>query len=119
MLAIGMLPRVRALRPWASGACATNGEFHALDVCTGTMIVWPSTVTALWSDGPAPPRRLATPPFGDAGSASRNPKDCSSVISWRVCGDSARVGSVVVVMGRAPERVVGHRRGGERGAVVD
>ena len=45
------------------------------------MMVTPSTVTALWSDGPAPPRRLGAPAFG---SASRKPYDCSSVISCRL-----------------------------------
>jgi hypothetical protein len=93
MLAIGMLPRVRVLRPCASGACAVNGEFQALELWTGTMIVWPSTVTALWSDGPAPPRRLAAPA---PGSASRKPKDCSSVISCRLDGVS------LVLMAGAP-----------------
>ncbi|MNS91251.1 hypothetical protein D3C72_1253320 [compost metagenome] len=47
MLAIGMVPRISALRPVPSGACATNGECHAVLVCTGTMMVTPSMVTAL------------------------------------------------------------------------
>jgi len=94
MRAIGMAPRFSALLPLASGASATKGDAHALEVCTGTMIVWPSMVTALWSDGPAPPRRLDAPACG---SSSRNPKDCSSVISCRLLFE--RVG---VLMGCAP-----------------
>src|SRR3954466_4265890 len=82
MLAMGMLPRITRLMPCASGASAVKGECQAVEVCTGTMIVWPSTVTALWSEGPAPPRRLATPAEG---LTSRNPKDWSSVISCRLC----------------------------------
>ena len=39
MLAIGIAPRVMVLMPCASGACAVKGEFQAVDVCTGTMIV--------------------------------------------------------------------------------
>src|SRR5437879_5005620 len=78
MFAIGMAPRISALVPLPSGDDATYGECHAVLVCTGTMMVTPSTVTALWSDGPAPPRRLAAPA---AGSSRRSPTDCSSVRS--------------------------------------
>src|SRR4249920_3793960 len=85
MFAIGMLPRITRLTPSAFGASAVNGERHAVEVCTGTMIVRPSTVTALWSDGPAPPRRLATPIFG---STSRKPCDWSSVISCWLVGEA-------------------------------
>ncbi len=81
MLATGIVPRSSVLVPEASGALATNGECQALLVCTGTMTVTPSTVTALWSDGPAPPRRLAAPAWG---SARRRPLDCSSVINCRL-----------------------------------
>ncbi len=50
------------------------------------MMVTPSMVTALWSDGPAPPRRLAT--LAPApGSARRKPVDCSSVINCRLTAD--------------------------------
>jgi hypothetical protein len=45
---------------------------RALPVCTGTITVWPSIVTALWSEGPAPPRRLGAPALG---SSSRSPSD--------------------------------------------
>src|ERR1700761_53728 len=38
-------------------------------------------VSALWSDGPAPPRRLSSPAFG---STSRTPKVCNSLISSSV-----------------------------------
>lgn len=47
MLAIGMVLRISALLPFASGSPATNGDSHAVLVCTGTMMVTPSTVTAL------------------------------------------------------------------------
>ena len=47
MLAIGIVPRIKALAPPASGVAATKGECHAVFVCTGTMMVTPSTVTAL------------------------------------------------------------------------
>jgi hypothetical protein len=47
MLAIGIDPRSNALLPRSSGADATNGECHAVFVCTGTMMVTPSMVTAL------------------------------------------------------------------------
>lgn len=47
MLAIGMAPRDSRLTPAASGSAATNGDSHAVLVCTGTMMVTPSTVTAL------------------------------------------------------------------------
>src|SRR3954466_14437017 len=100
MLAMGMLPRITRLMPCASGASAVKGECQAVEVCTGTMMVWPSTVTALWSEGPAPPRRLATPAEG---STSRNPKDWSSVISCRLsCCCVFAVVVVVVVMVGAP-----------------
>src|ERR1700760_4631322 len=72
--------RIR-LRPAASGASATYGLVTAGAVCTGTMTVVPSMVSALWSDGPAPPLRLATP---DDGSPSRTPWDCSSLIRCSV-----------------------------------
>src|ERR1700712_2931678 len=120
MLAMAIVPRVMVLMPCASGACAVKGEFHAVEVWTGTMIVWPSTVTALWSDGPAPPRRLATPALGEPGSASRNPKDCSSVISCRLSGDSGGFGvSVGGFMGIAPGSDGVHRGRGGGGTVVD
>ena len=45
--AIGIDPRSNALLPRASGADAMNGECHAVFVCTGTMMVTPSMVTAL------------------------------------------------------------------------
>src|ERR1700712_4732313 len=104
MLAMAIVPRVMVLMPCASGACAVKGEFHAVEVWTGTMMVWPSTVTALWSDGPAPPRRLAAPAVG---STSRNPKDCSSVINWRLAGLSVAAGGVfdmglLAFIGKAP-----------------
>ena len=54
---------------------------RATTVWTGTMIVCPSIVTALWSDGPAPPRRLGAPAARVKPAAARS--DCSSVISWR------------------------------------
>jgi hypothetical protein len=41
------MSRISALLPSTSGCDATNGEFQAVLVCTGTMIVTPSTVTAL------------------------------------------------------------------------
>ncbi|MNN20244.1 hypothetical protein D3C81_1335160 [compost metagenome] len=72
MLAMGIVPRDSLTVPCASGADAANGECHAVLVCTGTMIVTPSMVTALWSDGPAPPRRLAAPARG---SSRRIPTD--------------------------------------------
>src|SRR5437899_2167641 len=115
MLAIGMLPRVTTLRPCASGACAVNGEFQAVEVCTGTMMVWPSTVTALWSLGPAPPLRLAAPALG---STSRSPKDCNSVISWRFMG---RVWFMVVAPGSGKRSCIGlrHAQHGHGGPVVE
>src|SRR6218665_1667753 len=77
---MGITPRLTV--PFST----TKGEVCAEPVCTGTMIVWPSMVTALWSDGPAPPRRLAAPFFAASpGSASRNPKDCNSVMSCWLC----------------------------------
>src|SRR5471030_1926374 len=54
------------------------------------MMVTPSIVTALWSDGPAPPRRLAAPALG---STSRTPKDCNSLISTSV-GSICFIGGV-------------------------
>src|SRR5580700_5676393 len=45
------------------------------------MKVTPSTIIALWSDGPAPPRRLSTPALG---SRIRAPKVWSSLISRSV-----------------------------------
>src|SRR3954452_19760110 len=118
MLAIGIVPRVMTLSPAASGACAVKGEFQAVEVCTGTMIVWPSTVTALWSDGPAPPRRLAAPAEG---STSRHPKDCNSVISWRLEGlvGVVMVGASVGGVGCRNRGACRHREGGGGGSVVD
>src|ERR1700712_5075150 len=52
------------------------------------MTVCPATVAALWSDGPAPPRRVGTPARW---SATRTPLDCSSAISARVGADKGRV----------------------------
>src|ERR1700744_3878316 len=46
------------------------------------MTVTPSSVSALWSEGPAPPRRLSAPALG---STSRAPKVCSSLTSCSVC----------------------------------
>src|ERR1700733_1482244 len=69
------------LRPDMSGFSTRYGLSNAGAVWTGTITVMPSTVTALGSDGPAPPRRLSTPAFG---SASRTPKLCNSLISCSV-----------------------------------
>src|SRR5271170_2778272 len=55
------------------------------------MTVMPSMVIALWSDGPAPPRRLSWPAFG---SASRTPQDCNSLISCAVGMALAVVGFI-------------------------
>ena len=66
------------LRPAASGFSATNGLSKAGAVWTGTMTVTPSIVMALWSEGPAPPRRLSAPALG---STSRTPEDCNSLIN--------------------------------------
>src|SRR5271154_1177769 len=59
------------------------------------MTVMPSMVIALWSDGPAPPRRLSCPAFG---STSRTPQDCNSLIS---CAVGMALG-VVNFIGRIP-----------------
>src|SRR3954468_24800310 len=55
----------------------------------------PSTVMALWSDGPAPPRRLSAPTLG---STSRTPKDCSSFINFSA-GIRSSAGKTVRTIG--------------------
>src|ERR1700759_4089541 len=74
------------------------------------MTVTPSTVMALWSDGPAPPRRLATPAFG---STSLMPWDCSSLIrrSVRGFGSGSDGGGILV----APMGGCLHGKGGAVG----
>ena len=47
--------------PSASGRRTRKGESKAVSVCTGTITVRPAMVIALWSEGPAPPRRLGAP----------------------------------------------------------
>ncbi len=66
-----------------------NGDCAALPVWIGTISVWPAMVIALWSDGPAPPRRPSAPA---PASASRRPSDCSSVISVRARSAEGGVG---------------------------
>src|SRR5271163_3277502 len=61
------------------------------------MTVMPSSVIALWSDGPAPPRRLSCPTLG---STSRTPQDCNSLIS---CAVGIALG-IVGFIGRVPIR---------------
>src|SRR5271165_422782 len=58
---------------------ARYGDRAAGLVWIGTITVVPITFTALWSEGPAPPRRLGTP---SPGSASRRPRVCSSVMRY-------------------------------------
>src|SRR5580658_1275895 len=55
----------------------------------------PSMVIALWSEGPAPPRRLSWPAVG---STSRTPQVCNSLISCAVGIGLA----VVSFIGRTP-----------------
>src|SRR6516162_741440 len=58
---------------------ARYGDRAAGLVWIGTITVVPITFTALWSEGPAPPRRLGAP---SPGSASRRPCVWSSVIRY-------------------------------------
>lgn len=47
--------------PSGPGLRTRKGDSKALAVWTGTITVRPLMVMALWSEGPAPPRRLCTP----------------------------------------------------------
>src|SRR5260221_11669720 len=60
------------------------------------MTVAPSIVIALWSDGPAPPRRLSTPAVG---STRRTPKDCNSLINRSVGSDIGAAGAIIRFIG--------------------
>src|SRR5271168_2960675 len=57
------------------------GLSNAGALCTGIITVAPSMVIGMWSEGPAPPRRLSPPALG---STRRTPKDCNSLISCSV-----------------------------------
>src|SRR5580704_11660863 len=96
--------RLTRLRPKASGFSTKYGLENAGAVWTGTMTVMPSMVRALWSDGPAPPRRLSWPALG---STSRTPQDCNSLINCAVGMAVGTVGFIRCTPGRW-----GGRRGG-------
>src|ERR1700722_2963791 len=78
----------------------------------------PSMVIALWSDGPAPPRRLSFPALG---STSLTPKDCNSLINCSVGREFAATCVMVCAPTRRSEcgrdRGTGFHR--MRGAVVE
>src|ERR1700733_12618862 len=73
--------RISRAWPASSGSSIRKGLSKAGAVCTGTMIVRPATVIALWSEGPAPPRRLLQPALG---SASLTPCDCKALINCSI-----------------------------------
>src|SRR3954453_11411321 len=68
------------------------------------MTVMPSMVIALWSEGPAPPRRLSWPTFG---STRRTPQDCNSLINCSVGIAVDLAFGIVCIMRRAPIRLFG------------
>src|ERR1700730_17440357 len=78
-------------------------------VWTGTMTVMSSMVIALWSDGPAPPRRLSWPAFG---STSLTPQDCNSLINCAVGKEGCASVSIVGFIGCTPDRGQGNGRRG-------
>src|SRR5271154_2830167 len=91
------------------------GLSNAGALCTGIITVAPSMVIGMWSEGPAPPRRLSPPALG---STRRTPKDCNSLISCSVgigFGVSeARIGFIGCSSGSERRRGMGyvHGRGG-------
>src|SRR5271156_2215838 len=68
------------------------------------MIVRPAIVIALWSEGPAPPRRLSQPA---PGSASLTPCDCKALINCSIgsakCGSGFIIGSSKIWEGERDE----------------